>query len=110
MNDTAVNIPTVSVIELAKIMADQDVFLLDVREANEVAMASIKGAKHISMNEITDRLDELPKDKTLYVFCHHGGRSAMVCQYLQKQGYDCKNINGGIHQYALQVDNSIATY
>ncbi|MDI9313467.1 MAG: rhodanese-like domain-containing protein [Hydrotalea sp.] len=107
-------VKTISVTQLGDMLKHSDkpgdVFLLDVREAAEVATASMPHAHHISMNDITDRLAELPRDKTIYVFCHHGGRSQMVCQYLQREGFDCRNIVGGIHRYALEIDNTIPTY
>jgi rhodanese-related sulfurtransferase len=47
------------------------------------------------MGEIASRLDELPEG-TIYVLCHSGGRSARVTQFLEQQGYDAVNIDGGI--------------
>ncbi|MGI9462179.1 MAG: rhodanese-like domain-containing protein [Alphaproteobacteria bacterium] len=108
MNEKPVTM--ISAKDLSLAMADGDIFLLDVREDNEVANASIKGATHIAMNDIGDKLETLPKDKTIYVFCHHGTRSMMVCQYLQQQGFDCKNLEGGIHRYALEIDKTIPIY
>ena len=108
--ETKIAVENISVADLATAMRAGDVFLLDVREAAEVATASMPRAHHVPMNDITERLSDLPRDKTIYVFCHHGGRSQMVCHYLQQQGYDCKNIMGGIHRYALEIDKTIPTY
>jgi rhodanese-related sulfurtransferase len=51
------------------------------------------------MGELAERLDELP-DGTIHVLCHSGGRSARVTEYLEQQGRDAVNIDGGIVAWA----------
>ncbi|WP_350349339.1 rhodanese-like domain-containing protein [Agromyces sp. G08B096] len=70
--------------------------LLDVREASELEQARIDGAQHIPLGELVARLDEVPRDRPVYVLCHVGGRSAQATQYLEQQGVDAWNIDGGI--------------
>ncbi len=80
--------------------------LIDVREPNEVAEASIPGAVVMPMSTLNDHLDELP-DGEFYVICHAGGRSARVTQALEAQGYGAVNVLGGITQWeqeGLPVD------
>lgn len=73
------------------------IFLLDVRELSERAETKIDGDSHIPMNEIAERIQEIPKDKDVVVYCHLGGRSMRVCQYLESQGYETvTNLAGGI--------------
>ncbi|MEO6114757.1 MAG: rhodanese-like domain-containing protein [Pseudolysinimonas sp.] len=72
--------------------------LIDVREPDEVAAASIPGAVVMPMSTLGDHLDELP-DGTLYVICHAGGRSARVVTALEQQGRDAVNVLGGITQW-----------
>jgi len=77
--------------------------IIDVREPDELARIRVDGAVAIPMGEITERLDELPEG-TLHILCHSGGRSARVTQYLERNGYDAVNIDGGImawHQAGL---------
>lgn len=69
--------------------------LIDVREPDELRAVRTASAVPIPMGEIASRLDELPEG-TLYVLCHSGGRSARVTQFLEQQGYDAVNIDGGI--------------
>jgi rhodanese-related sulfurtransferase len=69
--------------------------LIDVREPDELRAVRTASAVPIPMGEIASRLDELPEG-TIYVLCHSGGRSARVTQFLEQQGYDAVNIDGGI--------------
>ena len=55
--------------------------LLDVREDGEVAYANIEGHTHIAMNLIPLRHNELPDDKPIVVYCHHGMRSMQVALF-----------------------------
>ena len=63
---------------------------------SEVAQARIDGARHIPLGALVERLDEVPRDRTVYVMCHVGGRSAQATQYLEANGVDAVNITGGI--------------
>ncbi|HEY1105160.1 MAG TPA: rhodanese-like domain-containing protein [Agromyces sp.] len=73
-----------------------DAYLIDVREAAELEPARIDGAHHIPLGELVARLDEVPRDRTVYVLCHVGGRSAQAVVYLEQQGVDAVNVDGGI--------------
>jgi rhodanese-related sulfurtransferase len=85
--------------------------LLDVREDDEVAAASIEGSKHIPMREIPLRYQELPHDMPIAVMCHHGGRSERVVSFLNAQGLqNAVNVDGGIDAYAELVDPAIPRY
>lgn len=85
--------------------------LLDVREDDEVALASIDGALHVPMREIAARLGEIPHDADVAVLCHVGVRSYAVARYLSEQGYEAVyNVTGGIDRYSEIVDPSIPRY
>ena len=73
-----------------------DAYILDVREPDEVAQARIDGARHIPLGALVEHLDEVPRDRTVYVMCHVGGRSAQATQYLEANGVDAVNVTGGI--------------
>ncbi len=91
--------------------AGEDVVLLDVREADELATAAIPWATWIPMNEIPDRLEELPRDKPLVVMCHAGGRSARVTRFLEESGFtNAANLAGGIDAWATTVEPGMARY
>jgi rhodanese-related sulfurtransferase len=87
--------------------------LLDCREADEVATASIQGSVHIPMREISGRLAELDaaKQGRLVVHCHHGGRSLRVTHFLRQQGFhEAQNMTGGIDAWSQQVDARVPRY
>lgn len=74
--------------------------LIDIRTPEEVATGMIKSAKHIEMMGLTFNADTfLDKDKVYYIYCLSGGRSAMTCMELDKQGYQVVNLEGGIASY-----------
>ncbi|GAA3860811.1 rhodanese-like domain-containing protein [Saccharothrix violaceirubra] len=74
--------------------------LLDVREADEWTAGHAPGALHIPMSELAGRLDDLPADSELYVVCRMGGRSARVTQYLNANGWEAVNVEGGMQVWA----------
>jgi rhodanese-related sulfurtransferase len=91
--------------------AGEPLVLLDVREPDELATASVAGATHIPMMEIPQRASELPRDVPIAVLCHSGGRSARVTQYLEQNGYPAAvNVAGGIDAWSLQIDPAVPRY
>lgn len=85
--------------------------LLDVREPDEIASASIPESQNIPMGEIPQRIGELPREVPIAVLCHHGGRSERVAHFLAAQGFaEVANVEGGIDAYARQIDSTIPTY
>ena len=83
----------------AEAHAVADAFILDVREDEERAQARVDGTHHIPLAALAERLDEVPRDRTVYVMCALGGRSARATQYLSAQGVDAVNIDGGITEW-----------
>ncbi len=85
--------------------------LLDVREDAERATAAILPSIHIPMNEIPYRLAEIPRDKEVIVYCHHGARSELVAGYLEGEGYaHVANLSGGIDAWSAYVDPKVPRY
>jgi rhodanese-related sulfurtransferase len=74
--------------------------LLDVREEDEWQRGHAPGAQHIPMGDVPARMDEIDPDKDLFVICHAGGRSRRVAQYLQRNGYEPVNVDGGMLAWA----------
>ena len=63
------------------------------------------------MNEVPNRLSEIPKDRKLVVYCHHGTRSMMVAAYLEGAGYPAPtNLDGGIDAWSQHVDRKVPRY
>ena len=74
--------------QLANLLTQPDVILLDVRsQAEYEQLGHVPNAVLFPMDQIPTRLGELPKDQPLVVMCQHGVRSAMVCEYLVDQGF-----------------------
>ncbi|WP_242205969.1 molybdopterin-synthase adenylyltransferase MoeB [Aestuariivivens insulae] len=97
--------------ELEDLLNKENVFLLDVREPYEYEIAKIEGAVLIPLGQIPQRINDLPKDKTIVVMCHHGGRSKSVMDYLLDNGFNSVyNLEGGIDAYALEVDDNLERY
>ena len=71
-----------------------DTYLLDVREDSEVANGIIKKAVHIPLNTLRSRLDELPRDREIIVYCHSGQRSYFANRILLQNGFKVKNLSG----------------
>lgn len=76
-------------------------FLLDVREPFEADLGTIENSINIPLGELRTRLEEIPKDKEIYVYCQVGLRGYIACRLLVQRGYKCKNIDGGYKTYAL---------
>ncbi|WP_143231200.1 rhodanese-like domain-containing protein [Actinosynnema sp. ALI-1.44] len=90
------NVPAVTVNEVPA-----DVTLLDVREQDEWDAGHAPDALHLPMSELAGRLEELPNDQDVYVICRTGGRSARVVAYLNGNGWDATNIDGGMQSWQL---------
>jgi len=85
--------------------------LLDVRELYERDICKLAPDQHIPMNQIPDRLGEIPKDKDLIVYCRSGGRSANVCGFLEAQGFtNVYNLAGGILAWSDDIDPTLQKY
>ena len=87
------------------------VTLLDVRQPEELELASIAGARHIPMAEIPARVQELNPVGSIAVLCHHGGRSLQVARFLERNGFsDVINVAGGIDAWSQTVDPAVPRY
>jgi rhodanese-related sulfurtransferase len=88
-----------------------DLLLLDVREPAEVQIVAIEGAEVRPMSQAFEWIDQLPKDREIVVFCHHGGRSMQVAMALAQRGHaNVTNMAGGIDAWAIEVDRSLPRY
>ncbi|MGB3714379.1 MAG: rhodanese-like domain-containing protein [Candidatus Promineifilaceae bacterium] len=88
---------TVDVHTVASIKDQDDVYVIDVREQWEYDEGHIPGVTLIPMNEVPDRLEEIPTDKDVIVTCRSGNRSGQITEYLRQIGYDnVHNMSGGI--------------
>ena len=87
--------------------------LLDCRESNEVDIVSISHSLWIPMSEIETRVSELDeyRNDRIVVYCHIGGRSMAVTNWLREQGFEgTQSMTGGVDQWAREIDQSLPRY
>ena len=98
--------------EQHKAQLDQgQVRLLDVRQAEELEIASIEGATHIPLNELPARLGELDPQQPIAALCHHGVRSEMAGRLLERNGFtQVAHLSGGIDAWSQAIDPAIPRY
>lgn len=90
--------------EVETLPRDNSVTLLDVRTVTEFKRGKIDGFINIPLDSLRARIDEIPKDKPVYVHCHSGLRSYIACRILQGNGYDCYNLAGGWRLYESVIN------
>lgn len=75
-------------------------FLLDVRTPDEFALGSLPGAVNIPLDDIRDRMDELPQDRMIYLFCAVGLRGYLAYRILVQHGFtEVRNLSGGLKTF-----------
>jgi NADPH-dependent 2,4-dienoyl-CoA reductase/sulfur reductase-like enzyme/rhodanese-related sulfurtransferase len=83
----------------------KDGFLLDVREAIELAVENVPEAVHIPIGQLRGRLAELPRDREIHVICRSGQRAYIATRMLLQNGFKAKTVSGGMlslaHNYLL---------
>jgi rhodanese-related sulfurtransferase len=90
-----VDTPEIDVDELAKRLTAGAV-LVDVRRQEEHDEAHIPQAVLIPLDQVPDRLDEIPDADEVLVICRSGGRSAAACEFLISSGVNAVNVAGGM--------------
>ena len=94
-----------------RLTTDDPPTLVDVREDWECDIAAIPGSLHLPIAQIPGRLEELPRERDLVVYCHHGARSLQVAMWLRHQGYErVANLDGGIDGWSTDVNQEIPRY
>jgi len=91
-----------------------EAYFLDVSTKDEFAMGSVPGAVSIPIDELRDRLSEIPKDQPVYVFCRVGLRGYIASRMLTQHGVAAYNLSGGYRTYnvvrqeekAMKQDNN----
>jgi adenylyltransferase/sulfurtransferase len=110
-------IAEMTVLELKQILDSgaDDVLLLDVRNPNEYAIASIPGAVLVPLPDIesgqgVDKVKGLLNGHKLIAHCKMGGRSAKALGILKEHGIEGINVKGGITAWSREVDSSVPEY
>ena len=93
--------PQVDIEAVLAAPADQRPFVLDVRTSQEFSAGNIPGAVNISVDDLRSRLDELPRDREIAVYCQVGQRGYLATRILRQKGFSASNIGGGYMTYKL---------
>ena len=84
-----------------------DQLLLDVRTSPEVAAGTIDNSVNIPLDDLRDRIGELPTDKELLVFCAAGLRGYLACRILTQNGLKCRNLTGGYKTFKAFTERGL---
>ena len=89
--------------------------LIDVREPQEISLATIPGFTVLPLSQFAQWSSNITTyfdiNAETIVLCHHGIRSAQMCQWLADRGFtNLKNVSGGIDAYSRKVDRNIPRY
>jgi rhodanese-related sulfurtransferase len=85
-------------------------FLLDVRNPEEFAICYLPGATLVPLHELSIRLDEVPEDRDVVVYCHHGIRSLQGAAMLGQAGRRAASLRGGIDAWSQLIDPALPRY
>lgn len=80
---------------------ETDALIVDVRDPEEYAAGHVTGAVNFPLNEIRRRLDELPRDRELWLYCGVGQRAYYATRALMQTGHRVRNLPGGYRTYEL---------
>jgi len=96
----------------ARLDAGDDIQLIDVRQPDEYAFASIDGARLIPLGEVFARMNEIDPARETVVMCKMGGRSARAIEAMQQRGFagNVSNLVGGITAWSNEIDQSVPKY
>jgi len=85
--------------------------VVDVREPWEYATCHLDDSLLIPLQTLPTRLSDLPDDRELVLVCHHGNRSQVAAQWLERNGYTrLHNLRGGVAAWADDVDPRMPRY
>lgn len=92
---------------MEKINANEDLYLLDVREPEELLESKIDGAVNIPLSEIfqPNGMDGIPNDKPVVVICGSGNRATIATYALAQEGIDFQVLDGGMKAWNLQLQS-----
>ncbi|GEK31799.1 rhodanese-like domain-containing protein [Kurthia zopfii] len=96
---------TITTVEVQeKLAAGEKLNLIDVREVEEVEADKIPGITHIPLGLLEFRMNELDKKVPYIMVCRSGGRSGQATAFLEQQGFDVANMNGGMLNWTGEVE------
>jgi rhodanese-related sulfurtransferase len=97
--------------EVARLLKENSIRLLDVRTPGEHAIAHIDGAVLVDQALVDEIVTTWPKDTPLVTLCHHGIRSLDAAAFLQGHGFtNVRSMRGGIAVWSAAIDPNVPQY
>ena len=98
-------------VEVARLLKEKTIRLLDVRTTGEYAIAHIEGGVLVDQAMVDEILGSWPKDSEIVTMCHHGIRSLDAAMFLRGQGFqNVRSMRGGIELWTATVDPKVPRY
>jgi rhodanese-related sulfurtransferase len=88
----------------AKLQNGEKLNIIDVRETGEVATGKIPTAMNIPLGLIEFRMQDLDKKEKYYIVCRSGARSSQAVMFLEYQGFDVTNMDGGMMAWEDEME------
>lgn len=110
---TQQQMPEITATELKQRLDNgEDIQIIDVREADEVAIAKLPNSTHIPLAQVVNRMSEIDPARETVVHCKMGGRSARAIEALERSDFAGKllNLTGGITAWSNDVDPTVPKY
>jgi rhodanese-related sulfurtransferase len=103
---------SISPTELSKrLKSGEKINLIDVREPTEYDLSRIEEAKLLPLSQFNEWINDLEPEEEIIVMCHHGIRSANLCLFLVRNGFEkVFNLDGGIDLWSKEVDANVPRY
>ena len=101
----------ISAAEVAALMKEGSVTLIDVRTQQEYQIARIEGCRLVDESLAKEIVETWPKDTPIVTICHHGVRSLDAALFLRRHGFaQTRSMRGGIDLWSTSIDASIPRY
>ncbi len=99
-----------TVTDLQQKLTNSEILLLDIRNENERALATIAGSEPLDKAMLA-KLESMPKDTAMAFICHHGNSSQGAAEHFRRKGFtNIYNVAGGVNAWSLEVDDSVPQY
>lgn len=93
----------ISAKDLYEKLQAEELQLIDVRETDEFAAGHVAGAQNLPLSSLAENYGQLDKKIPYHIICQKGGRSARACEFLEAEGYQVTNVEGGVEAFPAKL-------
>ena len=94
-----------------RMRGEEPPLIIDVREPEEYELARVEGTRLLPLSLFNEWAPSLDPERETVFMCHHGMRSAQVCAWLSRQGFEkVHNLAGGIDRWSADIDPTVPRY